>query len=41
MSNAMKFTSKGYISIEVDMDKVNKKLLFSVIDTGIGIKKSD
>ena len=41
MSNAMKFTSKGSITIDVDFDESTKKLHFSVIDTGIGIKKSE
>lgn len=37
LSNAVKFTEKGSITLEVKQDKNN--LFFSVIDTGIGIKK--
>lgn len=43
LSNAVKFTEKGYILLEVSGtvvdDKVN--LTFSVTDSGIGIKKED
>ena len=35
----MKFTSKGSITVDVDFIKDEKKLNFTVIDTGIGIKK--
>ncbi len=50
ISNAIKFTTEGYISIELDAnetdiigEKGNKmvEILFSVEDTGIGIKKED
>ena len=41
ISNAMKFTSKGSITTEVDFDHVNKQLVISVVDTGIGIRKAD
>ena len=40
-SNAMKFTTDGTITIDVDFDPENNKLFFSVIDTGIGIKRND
>ncbi len=39
LSNAVKFTEKGYI--EVSVKKENDKVIFSVKDTGIGIKKED
>jgi PAS domain S-box-containing protein len=44
IGNAIKFTSKGFISIKVEIVKhqSQKQLLqFSVSDTGIGIKKED
>ena len=37
----MKFTTKGYITIDVDFDHGMRKLFFSVTDTGIGIKKCE
>jgi len=41
-ANAYKFTFKGGISLGVQLDPKNsKKLLFSVSDTGIGIKEED
>ncbi|HVV69472.1 MAG TPA: ATP-binding protein [Patescibacteria group bacterium] len=46
VSNALKFTQKGYIRINIEPDKLNKPsnskkraIKFSVIDTGIGIPK--
>ncbi len=39
LSNAVKFTDKGTITIEIVENKDNWK--FNVIDTGIGIRKSD
>lgn len=44
IGNAIKFTGKGKIQVSVDKveDKENKvKLMFSVKDTGIGIKEED
>lgn len=44
IGNAIKFTEKGKIQVSVDKveDKENKvKLMFSVKDTGIGIKEED
>jgi|GEM_PF-1489943 len=40
ISNAMKFTTKGYIKIIAKSDKRNKQLKVSVKDTGIGIPKN-
>lgn len=37
----MKFTTKGSITIDVDFDHEMRKLIFSVTDTGIGIKKQE
>lgn len=39
LSNAVKFTEKGGVTLKVE--KKLKNLTFSIIDTGIGIKKSD
>ena len=39
LSNAIKFTSTGQVSLDVSNDDVNKRLLFKVTDTGIGIAK--
>lgn len=39
LSNALKFTEEGSVTLEVK--KEQKYLLFSVIDTGIGIKSED
>lgn len=41
LSNAVKYTDKGTIEVKLEADKVKKKLLFSVSDTGIGIRKED
>lgn len=43
MDNAIKFTQKGSIKIDVTFEKRNEKidLIVSVIDTGIGMKKED
>jgi len=43
-SNAVKYTDKGSVDIYIDIQKIdddNCKFLFSVKDTGIGIKKED
>lgn len=37
LSNALKFTSEGSITLNVSSDESRKKILFSVKDTGIGI----
>ncbi|WP_457641017.1 ATP-binding protein [Persephonella sp.] len=39
LSNAIKFTEKGYIKL--DISKEEKKIYFSVIDSGIGISKEN
>jgi signal transduction histidine kinase/ligand-binding sensor domain-containing protein/CheY-like chemotaxis protein len=41
ISNAIKFTEKGYIEIGCNILNDNQMLEFSVKDTGIGIKKED
>ena len=42
-SNALKFTEKGYVKIEVSVQRreASKYLKIEVIDTGIGIKLED
>ncbi|XZE56087.1 ATP-binding protein [Planctomycetaceae bacterium SH139] len=37
VSNAIKFTEKGSVTIRVSYDCVGPKLVFSVVDTGIGM----
>ncbi|CAN0300175.1 unnamed protein product, partial [Chrysoparadoxa australica] len=37
LGNAVKFTEEGKVTLEVDFDEERKVLLFSVIDTGVGI----
>ncbi len=39
LSNAVKFTEEGYIKVSIR--KEGDKVIFSVKDTGIGIKKED
>jgi signal transduction histidine kinase len=41
VSNALKFTQKGQISLKCDFDLEKKQLIFNVKDTGLGIKKND
>ena len=41
ISNALKFTSQGSIIVEASFNPENSQIMFSVTDTGIGIKKSD
>lgn len=44
VSNAIKYTDKGSVNINVSYDKIDEKhvmFLFSVKDTGIGIKEED
>lgn len=38
-ANAIKFTEEGSVKIAVSFDKENDLMIFSVIDTGIGIKE--
>ena len=43
-SNALKFTERGHVKIEVSIERNNrgKKLLYiKVIDTGVGIEYED
>ncbi len=37
LGNAVKFTDAGKVTLDVDYDRDNRTLLFSVIDTGAGI----
>ena len=39
-SNALKFTEKGYVKIEVSIEE-EKNLVIKVIDTGVGIEYED
>lgn len=41
LGNAVKFTERGMVSLEVKMGDEPGMLHFSVTDTGIGISKSD
>jgi CheY-like chemotaxis protein len=41
ISNAIKFTPKGSVSLEISCDKIREKIRFAVRDTGIGIKLND
>ncbi len=41
LSNAVKYTDKGSIEVKLEVDEVKKNLLFTVSDTGIGIRKED
>ena len=40
-SNAIKFTAKGHILINVDSDIDQQRMTFEVIDTGIGLTESE
>lgn len=40
-NNAIKFTNEGSVSISLEHDSKKELLTFCVIDTGIGIRKSD
>jgi PAS domain S-box-containing protein len=40
MGNAVKFTEKGGVTLEVKLSEISDEYHFSVIDTGIGIPKS-
>ena len=41
LSNALKFTFEGSITLEVEFNPNTKMLHFNIIDTGIGIRKAD
>lgn len=41
ISNAIKFTQEGKVSIEYYLDKEKKRIVFQVSDTGIGIPESE
>ncbi|CDW78214.1 multi-sensor hybrid histidine kinase [Stylonychia lemnae] len=38
LSNGIKYTSSGYVKLQVKLDEENKLLKFNVIDTGVGIE---
>ncbi|MBC2605596.1 hybrid sensor histidine kinase/response regulator [Pelagicoccus albus] len=39
VNNALKFTSKGYVSVKFQVDQNENRVVFEVEDTGIGISK--
>ena len=41
VKNAIKFTRKGLISLEISYDKVNSRLIIHVCDTGTGIAEDE
>ena len=41
ISNALKFTFKGSITLKCAFNQSLKQLSFNVIDTGLGIRKND
>lgn len=48
LTNAIKFTNEGYIKLNVDIENIsisensnNNKIIFTITDTGIGIKEKD
>ncbi len=41
LNNAAKFTEKGRVRLDVDVDKTTNTLKFAVSDTGIGIRKGN
>jgi len=42
ISNALKFTREGKITVRIDLDATDpSKLRFDVVDTGLGIKEED
>jgi signal transduction histidine kinase len=44
-SNALKFTEKGFVKIEVSIEESTpskkRKIMFKVIDSGVGIEYKD
>ncbi len=41
ISNAVKFTEKGSVTLQVSFNKEDDRFLFRVVDTGIGISQKD
>lgn len=41
ISNSLKFTEKGEVSVTANLSETGKEIVFSVSDTGIGISKID
>ncbi|MBL7557252.1 MAG: response regulator [Bdellovibrionaceae bacterium] len=41
IGNAIKFTSNGFVRVTVSCDRIRRKLIFKVIDSGIGILPKD
>lgn len=41
VSNAIKFTENGHVRIKISHDKIESKIIFTVSDTGIGLKEND
>ena len=41
ISNAVKYTDRGYVSIKLDSIPLENSIMVSIIDTGIGIPKED
>lgn len=41
ITNALKFTTEGYIAIQASFNKLNNLLQIRVIDTGVGINIED
>ena len=37
MQNALKFTEEGFVILDYEIDEINKRIVFSVKDSGIGI----
>lgn len=37
LQNALKFTEEGFVLLDYDIDEINKRIVFSVKDSGIGI----
>ena len=41
MSNAIKFTNNGFITLRIKYKEVSNELMFEIEDTGIGISPED
>lgn len=41
VSNALKFTSKGHVTVNIEVDRIDKWIHFSIIDSGIGISSEN